>query len=118
MHREFKRTDRVGSQIQRELATLVRKELKDPRLALVTIQDVEVVRDLSMATVYVTFMGMTDQHEGIHILNRAGGFLRTMLAKRMELRTIPELKFVYDESVERGRKLSSLIEQAVSKDTQ
>jgi ribosome-binding factor A len=118
MAREFKRTDRVGAQIQRELAMLVRAELDDPRLGMITIQAVRVVRDFSHAKIYFTVMaGELGALETARVLNDAAPFFRHELGRRMQLRTLPELHFVYDESVEQGEKLSNLIEQAVKSDS-
>ena len=117
MAKEFSRTDRVGAEIQRELAILVRDELKDPRLGLITIQAVRVVRDLTHAKVYFTVIGGTlDEAGSVKQLNSAGGYLRHLLSRRLALRTIPELHFRYDESIERGIRLSALIEDAVKTD--
>lgn len=118
MAREFKRTDRVGAQIQRELATLVRGELDDPRLGMITIQEVRVVRDFSHAKIFFTVMaGELSNSETARVLNDAAPFFRHELGRRMKLRTLPELRFVHDESVEQGERLSSLIEQAVKSDS-
>ncbi|MCP4283452.1 MAG: 30S ribosome-binding factor RbfA [Gammaproteobacteria bacterium] len=118
MAREFKRTDRVGAQIQRELAALVRGELDDPRLGMITIQAVRVVRDFSHAKIFFTVMaGTLEMSETTRVLNDAAPFFRHELGRRMKLRTLPELHFVYDESVEQGEKLSNLIDQAVKSDT-
>lgn len=117
MAREFQRTDRVGSQMQRELAELVRDELDDPRLGMITIQEVRVVRDFSHAKVFFTCMaGKLDARETCQLLNEAAPFFRHELGRRMRLRTIPELHFVHDESIEKGERLDRLIEQAVSAD--
>ena len=118
MAREFKRTDRVGAQMQRELAALVRGELDDPRLGLITIQAVRVVRDFSHATIFFTVMaGELGKIETARVLNDAAPYLRHELGRRMKLRTLPELRFFHDESVEQGERLSSLIEQAVKSDS-
>jgi ribosome-binding factor A len=113
--KDFSRTRRIAEQIQRELAELVRTELKDPRVAaLVTITDVEVSADQSHAKVFFTLLGDSSQvEETTRGLTRASGFLRTQLAHRMQLRTIPQLAFKYDASIERGVKLSRLIDEAV-----
>ncbi len=117
--REFKRTDRVGDQLQKELAVLIQREVKDPRLGMVTVSGVTVSRDFGYADVYVTLLG-EDSHErvkeNLKVLRQAGGFLRSQIARRIKLRHVPELRFHYDESVVRGQRLSSLIEQAVSSD--
>ncbi len=117
MAREFSRTERVGSQMQRELSALVRDELKDPRLGMVTIQEVRVVRDFSHAKVFFTTMGSEgDPQITTQIMNKSAPFLRHELGQRMKLRTIPQLKFVYDESIEQGARLSMVIEEAIEAD--
>jgi len=115
MPKDYTRTDPVAEQIQRELAELVRLEVKDPRVRMVTLTGVEVARDYSHAKVfYTTLEGASDKvQQG---MERAAGFLRSQLAHAMKLRITPQLHFVYDESVERGVHLSQLIEQAVASD--
>ncbi|MBI5435911.1 MAG: 30S ribosome-binding factor RbfA [Nitrosomonadales bacterium] len=115
MPKDYARTDRIAEQIQRELAELVRLEVKDPRVRLVTLTGVEVARDYSHAKVfYTTLEGANDKvQQG---LEHASGFLRSQLAHIMKLRITPQLHFVYDESVERGIHLSQLIDQAVASD--
>ncbi len=112
--REFGREERVGSELQRELALLLRDEVRDPRLGQVTIQEVRVVRDLSHARVFFTLMDRDQARKTEQALNRAAGFLRKRLGERVVMRTIPQLHFEYDHSLEHGMRLSSLIEQAVS----
>lgn len=117
MAREFSRTDRVGSQMQRELALLVRDELNDPRLGMITIQEVRIVRDFSHATVYFTLIGgELSNQETAAILNEAAPFFRHELGHRINLRSLPKLHFLYDESVEQGARLSALIDEAVQED--
>jgi len=117
MAREFSRTDRVGSQIQRDLAQLVREELKDPRLGMITIQAVKVVRDFSHAKVYFTFIGgELETKEVTKVLKDAAPFFRHELGHRLNIRTLPQLHFVYDDSIEKGTYLSSLIDRAVESD--
>jgi ribosome-binding factor A len=115
MPRDFARTDRVAEQIQRELAELIRLEVKDPRVRMVTLTAVEVTADYAHAKVYYTTLNGSDSkvQQG---LERASGFLRSQLAHAMKLRVIPQLHFVYDTSVERGAHLSQLIDQAVASD--
>jgi len=109
------RSARIGDQIQRELAEIVRVELRDPRVGLITITGVELSRDQSHAKVFFTTMGpasaVDDALEG---LARAAGFLRSELAHRLSTRSVPELHFHFDESVERGVRLSKLIDEAVA----
>ncbi|GHE20952.1 30S ribosome-binding factor RbfA [Halomonas urumqiensis] len=117
--REFKRTDRVADQLQKELAVLIQREVKDPRLGMVTVSGVEVSRDLGYADVHVTLLGEDTPErikENLKVLKQAAGFLRGQIARRIKLRHVPELRFHYDESVVRGQRLSSLIEEAVSSD--
>ncbi|ATJ81172.1 30S ribosome-binding factor RbfA [Halomonas beimenensis] len=117
--REFQRTDRVADQLQKELAVLIQREIKDPRLGMVTVSGVTVSRDLGYADVHVTLLGEQDPErikENLVVLKRAAGFLRSQIARRIKLRHVPELRFHYDESVVRGQRLSSLIDEAVASD--
>ena len=114
MPRDFSRTLRIAEQIQRELADLVRLEVKDPRVGMVTLTEVEVSADYAHAKVFFTTLGNADQVAAATAgLNHAAGFLRHELGRRIKLRNIPQLHFAYDESVERGIRLSRLIDQAV-----
>ncbi|QBQ55014.1 30S ribosome-binding factor RbfA [Nitrosococcus wardiae] len=116
MSQEFSRTRRIGELLQRELAQLIQKELKDPRVKLVTVSHVGVSPDLRQAKVYVTFLGGEKNiQQQLAVLNKAAGFLQHGLSQRVELRVIPRLRFVYDDSIERGRHLSALIDEAVRK---
>src|SRR5512139_65842 len=108
MPKDFARTDRIGEQIQRELAQLIRLEVKDPRVKLVTITGVEVARDYSHAKVFYTALSGASK-ELQQGLERSAGFLRSQLAHSLKLRIIPQLHFVFDASVERGARLSQLI---------
>lgn len=115
--REFKRTDRVADQLQQELALLIQREIKDPRLGMITVSSAKVSRDLGYADIYVTLLGENDPErvkENLGVLKRAAGFLRSQIARRIKLRHVPELRFHYDESVVRGHKLSALIDEAVA----
>ena len=113
---EFGREERVGAEIHRELALLLREEARDPRLSQVTIQEVRAARDLSHAKVYFTLMDPAQAKVTEGALNKAAAFLRRRLAEQMSLRLVPRLSFVYDKSIEAGTRLSSLIDQAVAKD--
>lgn len=115
MPKTSNRLDRIGDQISQELAALIRGELRDPRLGMVSVVGVRVSRDLSHADIYVTVLG-AEVKESLATLNRAGGHLRSLLAKNINLRVTPRLRFIYDESVEKGRKLSALIDEAVAQD--
>ncbi|MBV4538047.1 MULTISPECIES: 30S ribosome-binding factor RbfA [Pseudomonas] len=120
MAKEYSRTQRIGDQMQRELAELIRREVKDPRVGLVTITAVDVSRDLGHAKVFITVMGQEDAPDAIKqsvkALNSAASFLRLHLGRSMQLRSVPQLHFHFDESVSRGVHLSALIERAVAED--
>lgn len=109
----------MGDYLQRELSILIQRELRDPRLGMVSITAVDVSRDLSHARVYVTILGCdsdADAKVSIDVLNRAGGFLRTSLARDASMRSVPRLRFYFDSSVGRARSLEALIERATSSD--
>jgi ribosome-binding factor A len=130
------RAQRVGDQIQKELASLIQLEVSDPRIGMVSITGVEVSRDLSHAKVFVTVMNTLSEdasvnqltlsspgeldrievEENIKALTKASGFLRTMLSKRLRTRIIPKLQFYYDNSIEKGQQLSGLIDNALKAD--
>ncbi|HSX71754.1 MAG TPA: 30S ribosome-binding factor RbfA [Pseudomonas sp.] len=120
MAKEYSRTQRIGDQMQRELAQMIPREVRDPRLGFVTITAVDVSRDLGHAKVFITVMGENDVEKvklNLEILNEAAGYLRMLLGKSMKLRSVPQLHFHYDESISRGAHLSALIERAVAEDS-
>lgn len=109
------RRARIADQVQRELAELIRTELRDPRVGMVTLTGVEVSGDQSHAKVFFTVLGGEPvAKEALEGLSRAAGFLRTGIARRLSTRSVPELHFEHDESVERGMRLSKLIDEAVA----
>ena len=130
------RVQRIADQIQRELATLIQLEVKDPRVGMVSITGVDVSKDLAYAKIFITVLntlsddgevndstlsapGELDKleiEENLKALKKASGFLRTMLAKRLRIRSVPKLEFHYDGSIERGQQLSSLIDDALVAD--
>lgn len=118
MAKAYSRTERVGEQIRRNLAELMRSTLDDPRMPMVSITDVEVSRDLGHARVYVTYIGGDEavRADVVADLNAAAGFLRGELGRQLRLRTVPRLVFSYDRSVEQGSRLSALISAAVAED--
>lgn len=121
MAKEYSRTQRIADQMQRELALLIQREVRDPRVGMITVTAAEVSRDLAHAKVFITLMGeATDEDIALNLaaLKDAAGFLRVQLGRTMKLRSIPQLHFHYDESVRRGVHLSSLIERAVAQDRQ
>ncbi len=114
MPKEYTRSQRVEEQIQRLLSQVIPREIKDPRLGMVTVSAVDVSRKLSIAKVFVTLLGGEGEiKDRIEILNKTSGFLRSELAKNITMRHVPELRFFYDVSIERGAKLSALIDQAI-----
>lgn len=117
MPKDFSRTLRVADQIQRELADMIRNDIRDPRIGQITITAVEVARDYSHAKIFYTVLTDQENHALIEKgLENAKGFLRSNLAHRMKLRVIPQLHFAYDESIERGARLSKLIDTAIAQD--
>jgi ribosome-binding factor A len=117
MPREFPRARRIEEQLKRLLSELVRREVKDPRVGLITITAVSVTRDLTHAKVYFTpFAGIGDPETALEALRHAAGYLRIQVRNQMRLRTAPELVFQLDDSLERGARLSTLIHDAVESD--
>ena len=132
------RAQKVGDQIQRELATLIQLELSDPRVGMVSVTGVEASSDFGFAKVYVTVLntltedseinsstlsapGVLDNlevEENLKALTKAAGFLRTKLAKRLDIRKVPKLRFFHDNSIRNGQQLSDLIDEALSADSQ
>jgi len=117
MAKTYSRGDRVAEQIRRELAELLRLEVKDPRVGFVTLTQIELSPDYAHAKVYfTTLQGEQVVAELAQGLKRASGFLRRELGRRIRVHTIPELHWVYDHSIERGAQLSALIDKAVASD--
>ena len=117
MKRHSQRAQRVADQIQRELAVLLRDEVKDPRVGRITITAVEVSADLSHAKVYFTHLaGREHAEDAVHALQHTAGFLRSELARRLDLYSVPQLHFAYDDSIESGLRMSQLIDEAVASD--
>ncbi|MCT8561008.1 30S ribosome-binding factor RbfA [Glaesserella parasuis] len=119
MAREFSRADRVAQELQKEIAIILQREVKDPRIGMVTVSDVEISRDLSYAKVFVTFLFDSDEsavERGLEGLNKASGYIRTLVGKAMRLRIVPELRFVYDQSLVEGMRMSNLVTNVIYKD--
>ena len=119
MAKEYSRTQRVGDFLQQELAALIQRELRDPRAQMVSVTGVDVSRDLTHAKVFFTQLGVDDAEqakETAEVLNKAGGFLRTVIAKSATMRTVPRLHFRFDESVGRGRNMETLVRDARAAD--
>ena len=115
-HRGYARQDRVREQIMRELAELVRTGLKDPRAGFITINEVELTRDYSHATVYYPVLDDATREIAAEALEHAKGHLRSELSRRIKLFKTPELHFKYDQSLERGMSISQLIEQVAAEE--
>lgn len=120
MAKDYSRTDRVGQQYQREIALILQREIKDPRVSMVTVSAVEVSRDLAYAKVFVTFLqdDAEQRKQGLKVLNDAAGFIRSLLGKRVRARIMPELRFVHDGSLNEGIRMSRLVDEAIAKDQQ
>ena len=119
MPREFTRAERVSDAVQQEIAVLIRDNVRDPRVGMLSVTDVDVSRDLAYAKVHISFVGERSQEDidaGIAALNGASGFLRKLLSSSIKLRITPQLNFFYDETGRRGQHLSALIDLAISKE--
>ena len=114
-NKAFPRAKRIAQQIQQTLSELIRRELRDPRLGMVTLTEVRVSSDLSYAKVYFSVLGAQPQ-QAQEILEAAAPMLRGPLGRALGIRHSPELRFVQDELIESGARLSALINQAVKDD--
>ncbi|WP_445397361.1 30S ribosome-binding factor RbfA [Zobellella sp. An-6] len=118
MAREFSRTRRVGQELQKEIAVILQREIKDERLGMVTVSGVEVSRDLNYAKVFVTFLENDPERieTGMAALKDASGYIRSLVAKAVRLRVTPELRFVYDQSLVEGMRISTLVSSTIAED--
>ncbi|MFA9421113.1 MAG: 30S ribosome-binding factor RbfA [Gammaproteobacteria bacterium] len=116
MPKDFPRSDRLASQIQRELASLVRNNLKDPRLSAPAILEVQVTRDLSQARVFFSVLDPQDAEQNLQALKHASGYLQREIGKVLKARITPKLVFIYDDSDIRGRTMSELIDSVIARD--
>ena len=117
--KEFSRVDRLSQQMKKEMAVILQREIKDPRLhTMITVSDVEVSRDLSHAKVFVTFLGLADDkvEDNLKILNDASGFVRSVIGKRIQTRIVPHIRFVFDESLNEGIRMANLVTNARAED--
>ena len=103
MSREFKRSDRVAQELKKEVAIILQREVKDPRIGMVTVSDVEVSRDLAI-------------EQGMAGLEKASPYIRSLVGKAMRLRIVPELRFIYDESLVEGMRMSNLVSNVIRQD--
>ncbi|MDR3431509.1 MAG: 30S ribosome-binding factor RbfA [Rouxiella aceris] len=126
MAKEFSRTQRVSQEMQKEIAIILQREVKDPRVGMATVSGVEVSRDLAYAKVFVTFLDVLTTapqdpdriKNGIKALQDASGFIRTLIGKAMRLRVVPELTFAYDNSLVEGMRMSNLVTNVVRNDAE
>jgi ribosome-binding factor A len=119
MSRVSTRVDKVADLLKKEVALLIQSEVRDPRVGMASVTTVKVSKDLAHARVYVTLLGKSNAEEaweGIEALNKASGFLRSMLAKEVSMRITPKLKFIYDDTLAKGQHLTSLIDEALARD--
>ncbi|QDY40791.1 30S ribosome-binding factor RbfA [Candidatus Pantoea soli] len=122
MAKEFGRPQRVAQELQKEIAIILQREIKDPRLGMmVTVSGVEVSRDLAYAKVFVTFLNDKDEEavkNGLKALKEASGYIRILLGKAMRLRIVPELTFFYDNSLIEGMRMSNLVSNVIRNDAE
>ncbi|AJI94570.1 30S ribosome-binding factor RbfA [Yersinia ruckeri] len=125
MAKEFSRSQRVSQEMQKEIAIILQREIKDPRVGMATVSGIELSRDLAYAKVFVTFLNvLTDNADpdtvknGIKALQDASGFIRTLLGKAMRLRIVPELTFAYDNSLIEGMRMSNLVTNVIKNDVE
>ncbi len=120
MPKEYGRERRVADFIQREFAAILQREMKDPRVGMVSVNEVRVSSDLGYADLYVSSLDATteaERSELLEVLRGAAGFLRTLIAKRAQMRSTPKLRFHWDHLPEEGNRLSQLIDAAVASDS-
>jgi len=121
MAKEFSRTQRVAQEMQKEIAIIIQREVKDPRVGMATVSGVEVSRDLAYAKVFVTFLNDNEPEQvkaGVKALQDASGFIRMLLGKAMRLRVVPELTFSYGNSLVEGMRMSNLVTKVVKRDVE
>ena len=116
MPRDFNRSERVAGTLRRELARLIQLEVKDPGVGFISLSDVVVSRDLAHARVFVTVFEPEKAASSLQALSKAAGYLRRRLGQEMRIRSVPELHFEHDASVETGQRMDSLIETAIASD--
>ncbi|VAX76987.1 30S ribosome-binding factor [Serratia symbiotica] len=124
MGKEFSRSQRVAKEMQKEIAKILQREIKDPRIGVVTVSGVEMSRDLAYAKVYVSFLNVLVKNydpgqvtNGIKVLKYAAGYIRKLLSKAMRLHAVPELTFAYDNSMVEGMRMSHLLLSVVKNDS-
>ncbi|MFB6421660.1 MAG: 30S ribosome-binding factor RbfA [Candidatus Malihini olakiniferum] len=121
MAKEFSRAQRVSQEMRKEIAIILHREMKDPRIGMATVSSIDVSRDLAHAKVFITFLNkkQTDQVKiGIKTLQAASGFIRILLGKAMRLRVVPELTFTYDNSLVEGMRIANLVTKVLRRDAE
>ena len=103
--------ERIASMLEKEISYILMTEVKDPDIKFVTVTNVKLASDLGYAKIYVTVLDQNKKDETLRSLKAARGFIRRELANRVEIRHIPELDFVYDESIEYGKKIEDILEE-------
>lgn len=118
MAREFSRSRRVAQQLQKELAMIVMREIKAKEFGMITINEVDLSRDLSYAKVYFTLLNDDAKlvKQAVTLLNESAPYIRSMMGSQMRLRIVPELKFYHDKSLSEGIRMASLVTKAVRDD--
>lgn len=119
MAREFKRADRVAQELKKEVAIILQREVKDPRIGMVTVSDAEVSHDLAYAKIFVTFLfDDNEEHiaQAMKGLEKASPYIRGLVGKAMRLRIVPELRFIYDNSLVEGMRMSNLVSNVIRED--
>ncbi|ADU30711.1 30S ribosome-binding factor RbfA [Evansella cellulosilytica] len=111
------RANRVGEQIKKEITEIIQREIKDPRVGFITVTAVDVTGDLQQATAFITVYGDDDQRSNtLAALEKAKGFIRSEIGKRIQLRKTPDLSFKFDESIERGNRIEELLRKLNEED--
>ncbi|MGG5252907.1 30S ribosome-binding factor RbfA [Neobacillus sp. SM06] len=111
------RANRVGEQMKKELSDIIGRKIKDPRIGFVTVTDVQVTGDLQQAKVFISVLGDEEQRENtLKGLAKAKGFIRTEMGQRIRLRKTPEIIFEFDESIDYGNRIESLLHQLHAQD--
>jgi ribosome-binding factor A len=120
MAKEFGRNARVSSQIQKELSLILQRDIDDSRLGFITINEVVVTKDLAVAKVYVTVLNVDQEGKraNVKLLNELAPMIRHELAKRMRLRHISTLRFLYDDSFDTGMRVSELLSEVINRDVE
>lgn len=118
MAKEYSRSQRVSQQVQKEIALILQREIRDPRIGMVTVSGVDVSRDLAFAKIFVTFFTVGDQtpESALEALTESTSYIRSLLAKAMRLRITPNITFCFDQSLTEGMRISNLVTKAVKTD--